>query len=296
MRCLVTGCHGFIASYLCPYLKEMGHEVVGDCEAMPEFDIRQWKLVNALVRYANPDWVFHLAAQSSVPRSFREPELTFEVNVRGTILLLEELRAQVPQARVLLACSSAEYGGHHDPMTEEHPLRPLSPYGASKAAVDLLGYSYFKSYGLHTLRARIFGTVGPGKKGDMLSDFAQRIASGKNPITVGALSPVRDLTDVRDTIKALVIMVEKGKPGGVYNVCRGTAYSVKGILDELLSLSGNKLDVVVDPELLRPADEPLIVGDNSKIRALGWEPDIPLQKTLEDTLAYWRERCRQELH
>ena len=290
---LVTGYRGFIGSYLCPHLRERGYEVVGDREAMPDFDIRDPVLVAALVRYAKPEAVFHLAAQSSVPRSWTEPELTFEVNVLGTVHLLEQVRAQVPEARVVLACSSAEYGGHHDPMSEEHPLKPISPYGASKAAMDLLGYTYFKSYGLDIVRARIFGTIGPGKRGDMVSDFAQRIVSGERPIRVGNLDTFRDLTDVRDTVRALAILMEKGQPGEAYNVCQGSSCRVGAVLDEMIALSGGKVDVAVAPELLRPADEALIVGDNRKIRGLGWEPQIPLKKTLQDVLEWWGEVQRR---
>lgn len=281
---LLTGAKGFIGSYLSAYLEENDHQVVGDREVMLYFDVRNREMVHHLIADVKPDVIFHLAAQPSVPRSWREPQLTFETNVVGTIHLLEEVRTHVPNAGVILASSSAIYGGSPNPISEDHPLRPLSPYAVSKAAMDLLGYSYFKSYGLDIIRARIFGTIGPGKRGDAVSDFAQRIVLGENPIRVGNLDPVRDLTDVRDTVKALIILMEKGQPGEAYNICHRCVQPIRGILDEMIALSETKAEVVVDPDLLRPVDEPVIVGDNSKIRALGWKPEIPIRKTLEDVL------------
>jgi len=286
---LLTGAKGFIGSYLSAYLEENDHQVVGDREVMLYFDIRNREMVHQLIADLKPEVIFHLAAQSSVPRSWREPQLTFEANVVGTSHLLEEVRDHAPNAGVILACSSSEYGGHPDPMTEDHPLRPLSPYAVSKAAMDLLGYSYFKSYGLDIIRARIFGTIGPGKRGDVVSDFAHRIASGESPIRVGNLDAARDLTDVRDTVKGLAILMEKGERGEAYNICRGWSYTIRDILESMITLYDIKADVIVDPDLFRPVDEPVIVGDNSKIRALGWEPEIPMRKTLEDVLQAHKE-------
>lgn len=287
---LLTGAKGFIGSYLSAYLEENGHQVVGDRELMPNFDIRNREMVHQLIADVKPEVIYHLAGQSSVPRSWREPQLTFEVNVIGTIHLLEEVRDHAPNAGVILASSSAIYGGSPNPISEDHPLRPLSPYGVSKAAMDLLGYSYFKSYGLDIIRARIFGTIGPGKRGDAVSDFANRIVSSQGPIHAGNIDAQRDLTDVRDTVKGLAILMEKGEGGEAYNLCRGWSYKIWDILEEMIALCYIKADVVVDPDLLRTVEEPVIGGDNSKIRALGWEPEIPIRKTLEDVLQEHRDK------
>lgn len=293
MKALVTGSEGFIGSYLCPYLKEQGHEVIGDRHVIPGFDICDYGQVDRLVALASPDWVFHLAAQSNVTRSWKEPRLTFEVNVIGTLNLLDAVRALAPKARVVLACTSAQYGQYQERITELHPLKPLSPYAVSKAAIDLLGYCYHKSYNLAIIRARIFGTTGPGKTGDAVSDFCRSIASAENPIKVGNLDAIRDLTDVHDTVRALVLLMEKGKPEA-YNICSGKGYRMDEILERLLKLAKREWNVVIDDHLLRPVDEPVIVGNNTKIKRLGWEPEIPIQRTLGDTLDFWRERRGNE--
>ncbi len=287
MKALITGSKGFIGSYLYTYLGKQGHRVFGDRREIYGFDIRDERAVRDLVTALRPDWVFHLAAQSYPGISFRFPHITLETNILGTLNLLEALRVYRPAARIVLACSSAEYGGG-DHIDEGDPLDPVSPYGVTKLAAEKLGYCYYLSSNLHIIIARIFGTTGPGKKGDVVADFAHRIAEGEDPITVGRLDTVRDITDVRDVIRALVVLAETGQPGEAYNICSGQHYVISDILRKMLALAGREWSISVHRALLRPTDEDVIVGNNSKIRALGWQPKIPIEQTLKDTLEWWR--------
>ena len=199
-----------------------------------------------------------------------------------------------------IAGSSEEYGMVEDneiPITEENPLRPLSPYGVSKVAQTLLGYQYFKSYGIKTFRTRGFNHTGP-RRGEMFvcSNFAKQlveIEKGINPdkvIKVGNLSAKRDFTDVRDMVKAYWLAVEKGDAGDVYNICTGSCFSVREILDMMIELSPADIRIEPDPEKMRPSDVPILLGDNTKFTSrTGWKPKIPFKQTLADILDYWRE-------
>ncbi len=290
MRALITGSRGFIGDYLYDYLERQGHQVVGDRHLWPHFEIREPEAVDGLLRYARPDWIFHLAAQSFPAVSFREPQLTLETNVTGTANLLEAVRKVAPAARALLVSSSAVYGGGKWTLSENHRLNPQSPYAVSKAAAEMLCRQYSLSYGLDVVIVRLFGTTGPGKEGDAISDFARRIANREAPVRVGNLNTVRDISDVRDVVGALTLVIEKGHCGETYNVCQGRGYSVRELLGKLLSLSGDRLEVESDPSLLRPSDEPQIIGNTARTRALGWEPRITIDQTLKDTFEWWRER------
>ncbi|MCJ7582333.1 MAG: GDP-mannose 4,6-dehydratase, partial [Candidatus Aminicenantes bacterium] len=225
---------------------------------------------------------------------------TFAINSIGQINLFEAVLDLGLDPRIQIAGSSEEYGHvnpHEVPMKETNPLRPLSPYAVSKVAQDLLGYQYFKSYGLKVVRTRGFNHTGP-RRGEVFicSNFARQIASiekGKTDpvIHVGNLEAKRDFTDVRDTVRAYWLSLEKGQSGDVYNIGRGETISMKEMLDKLLSFSHVDVDVKVDPQRLRPSDVPILLSDSSKFKAkTGWEPVIPFDQTLEDLLNYWRER------
>ena len=225
-----------------------------------------------------------------------------ETNVIGTVNLFEGLRELRMNPKTLVACSSAEYGFIREdevPVNENHPLLPLHPYGVSKVAQDLLAYQYFKNFNLNAIRVRIFGTTGPRKVGDACSDFAKEIAKiklgMKKPVMhVGNLKPRRDLVDVRDMVEALWLLAEKGKIGEVYNACSGRAYKIGDILNMFLKMSSVKIKVKIDPKKLRPSDELVITGDNTKIRKdCGWQPKIPIDETLRDMLDYWKERYKR---
>jgi len=316
-RILITGITGFAGSHLADYAlaEHAGVEVFGtyrwrsrreniehldgDVELI-ECDLGDMTALRAALDRARPDAIFHLAAQSFVPTSWSAPAETFHINVTGQIHLFEAIRSLGIDPMVQIACSSEEYGlVHRDetPITEENPLRPLSPYAVSKVAQDFLGYQYFRSYGLRTVRTRGFNHEGP-RRGEVfvMSNFAKQIAEieagQREPvIRVGNLDAVRDFTDVRDMVRAYWLAAEKGEPGEVYNIASGRGITIREMLDRLLALSTVEVAVETDPARLRPSDVEVLLGDASKFRAAtGWEPRIPLEQTLADSLDYWRGR------
>ncbi len=316
MRVLITGMSGFIGSHLARRLVDAGHDVWGTYFVKKELaalepvrgrstavfcDIRERAQVARILRRARPERIYHLAAQSLPTVSWKRPALTIDTNVVGTVNLFEAVKSSGLRPRVVVAGSSASYGlvtPDEVPVGEDHSLRPLHPYGVSKAAQEMLAYQYWRNDGLWANTARIFNTTGPGKVHDVCSDFASQVASierGRlpNPMRVGNLSPKRDITDVRDQVVGLESLSEKGEPGTAYNLCSSRAVAIREVLDRLVGMAGRRVRVVVDKKLLRPTDEPIILGDNSLVaRATGWRPAIPLEKTLRDTLDYWRASCR----
>ena len=314
MRIFITGLSGFIGAHLASLLSGEGHDVWGTYYIKAELraldavkgrvralhcDIRDRRALRGALAKARPDRVYHLAAQSFPTVSWAYPAMTMDTNVLGTINLFEALRWLELRSRVLVAGSSAIYGfvtPNEVPVREDHPLRPLHPYGVSKVAQEMLAYQYFRNFGTWASTARIFNTTGPGKVHDVCADFASQVArietgGQKNPMRVGNLSPRRDITDVRDQVRGLEAIMEKGAPGEAYNLCSARAMSVQDVLDRLVALSAARIVVRVDKKLLRPTDEPVIMGDNSKVvRATGWRPKIPIFTTLKDTLDFWR--CR----
>lgn len=316
MRVLITGITGFAGSHLAEYCLGRGDaEVFGtarwrsrmdnvegivDDVVLLDCDLKDSVAVRHCLSEVRPDYIFHLAAQSFVPTSWKAPVETMTTNVVGQINIFEAMRELKLESRVQLACSSEEYGMVYEdeiPIKETNPLRPLSPYGVSKVAQDLLGYQYHQSYGLHTVRTRGFNHTGP-RRGDVFvsSNFSRQIAmveKGKQEpvLRVGNLEARRDFTDVRDMIRGYWVALEKGEPGEVYNIGSGTDVTIRHMLDILLGFSEIEIEVRQDPERMRPSDVEVLRADNSKFRRLtGWKPEIPLEKTLEDLLDYWRER------
>ncbi len=315
MRVLITGVTGFAGSHLADFaLSHGGVEIFGtarwrspsqniehiaDKMTVIDADLRDASSIESLVADIKPTWIFHLAAQSYVVSSWNLPSDTITTNVVGTVNLFEAVRRARYSPRVLVACSSEEYGyvePDEVPITEKNPLRPLSPYGVSKVGQDLLSYQYFKSYGLDVVRTRAFNHTGP-RRGRVFvcSNFAIQIIEaqkGLRPyVSVGNLDAVRDFTDVRDTVRAYWLALEAGEAGEVYNICSGRGYSIREVLEKLIALSGADVKVRVDAERLRPSDVPLLIGDRTKFtERTGWQPRIPFDQTLSDVLAYWRER------
>ncbi len=253
-----------------------------------------------MITKVKPDWIFHLAAQSFVPTSWNAPTESLTTNVLAQVNIFEAVRRIGLKCRIQLACSSEEYGmvyPEETPIKETNPLRPLSPYAVSKVAQDMLGYQYWMSWKVDSVRTRGFNHEGP-RRGPVFvaSDFAKQIADiergRKSPVLhVGNLEAKRDFTDVRDMVKAYVLALEKCQPGEVYNICSGSAWTIQAVLDRLLSLTKVKIDVKQDPARLRPSDVPILLGDNSKfVGATGWRPTIPFEQTLADMLEYWRSR------
>jgi GDP-4-dehydro-6-deoxy-D-mannose reductase len=237
-----------------------------------------------------------LAALASVGDSWRDPARTFEVNATGTLHLLEAARACAQPPTVLLICSAEVYGvvkPEQLPLTEQAALRPATPYAASKVAAEFLGLQSFLSYGLPVIRVRAFNHIGPGQAGSfVVSDLAQRVArlaaDGGGKLRVGNTSTRRDFTDVRDVVRAYRLLVERGVAGEVYNVCTGTDVSIEHLIERLLDLAGLECELEPDPALIRPVDIPVLRGDPTKLAdATGWQPTIPLEQTLSETLAQY---------
>jgi GDP-4-dehydro-6-deoxy-D-mannose reductase len=316
MRVLITGITGFAGSHLADYCLERGDvEVYGivrwrsrteniehlqDKIYLMECDLRDATSTRDVIEDIKPDYIFHLAAQSFVPTSWRAPTESLTTNVLGELNIFEAVRKIGLKCRIQLAGSSEEYGLVREdevPITEDNPLRPLSPYGVSKVAQDLLGYQYFMSYNMDIVRTRGFNHTGPRRPPVFVcSDFAKQVVDiekgRKEPVIhVGNLDAKRDFTDVRDTVKAYFLALEKGKSGEVYNICTEKSWSIRSILDMLIAKSKKEIEVKVDKARLRPSDVPLLQGDCTKFRNdTGWKPVIPFEQTLEDILDYWRIR------
>ena len=316
-RILITGITGFAGSHLADYVlaEHAGVEVYGTYRwrsrrenidhlegriRLVECDLGDMTALRAALERSRPDAIFHLAAQSFVPSSWTAPAETFHINVIGQIHLFEAIRSLGLDPVVQVACSSEEYGlvhKHETPITELNPLRPLSPYAVSKVAQDLLAYQYHRSYGLRAVRTRGFNHEGP-RRGEVfvMSNFAKQIAAieaglHEPVIRVGNLDAVRDFTDVRDIVRAYWLAATRGEPGEVYNLASGRGITIREMLDRLLAMSRVEVRVETDPARLRPSDVEVLLGDASKFRAAtGWEPHIPLDQTLADSLDYWRGR------
>ena len=315
-RVLVTGVTGFAGSHLVDYMLTRGDceiygtlrwrsrteniEHVMDRISLIECDLRDAASTRDMLEKVRPDFIFHLAAQSFVPTSWNAPSESLTTNVIGQVNIFEAVRRIGLPCRIQLACSSEEYGmvfPDEVPIKETNPLRPLSPYAVSKVAQDMLGYQYWMSWKVDSVRTRGFNHEGP-RRGPVFvaSDFAKQIADiekGLKPpvLNVGNLEAQRDFTDVRDMVKAYWLALEKCEPGEVYNICTGKGWKIKDLLRHLLSLTKAKIEVKEDPARLRPSDVPILLGDNSKFVAVtGWQPTIPFEQTLRDMLDYWRSR------
>ena len=313
-RILITGFSGFIGSYLIelcrvvyPHTKLFGvcrhptsRATASDMKDVTLIvaDISHPEQMRHAVAQSQPDFVFHLAGQSSVAASWDDPALALQINAGGAVQLLEALRAEHLSPRVLLVGSGEQYGLVHpeeNPIREESVFRPISPYGVSKSAQDLYGYQYFVAYDLPVLRVRPFNSFGPRQTEKfVVADFARQIAlieQGKmEPVlTVGNLQAQRDFLPVEDVVRALLAVAQRGQPGQAYNIGSGRARSIREILDLLLARSTTSIQVRKDPARLRPVDVPLLVADISRLCAdTGWEPVIDVEFALEQTLNYWR--------
>lgn len=291
MRALVTGAAGFVGRHLCAHLDASGDTVVGvDLADGP--DLLDPAAVDALVAEVRPDVVYHLGGWSDVGASWAHPLATFRANAEGTLNVITACVAH--GAPRLLAVSSADVYGRVDPselpIDESARFRPVTPYAASKVAADELALQAFLGHGLETLRVRAFNHLGPGQTTRFVAPaIAERIArneaDGGEEVPVGNLTPRRDLTDVRDVVRAYRLLMIDGEPGEAYNVCTGVDLTIGDLADRLVALADRPMRLCADPDLQRPVETPILRGDPSKIHAAtGWEPRIPLERTLADIL------------
>lgn len=312
-RALITGITGMIGKHLAKVLYEQGYEVAGISRATSasryvtenpfykhyKGDIIDAKFLRLVWGEWQPGLVYHLAAQAYNGESWKAEDTTYQLNIQGSRNVFETHMAITPKARIIPACSSAEYGfiPHDKPINEDMtPLRPITPYGVSKAAMEMMARQFHLNYKMDVVLPRLFIHVGPDHPPvTALQNFARQVASVKlglqEPvIKVGNLESARDFVDVRDGVRALAMLAEKGVSGEVYNQCTGKAWTMKESLDLLIKISDVKVDVQTDPALFRPSDEKLLLGDPSKIEALGWKAEIAFEKTLNDIFENWLQR------
>lgn len=316
MRILVTGAGGMVGSHMVEALAEQGHILLGtyykpttniseldSSIRMLECDVRYYQSVLRIISDFKPERIYHLAAQSYPTLSWEHPQATMETNVNGTINLFESIK-EVRKAdanydpMVVVACSSAEYGQTlneiDDPRVRETAeLKPLHPYGVSKVAQDLLSFQYYMNDHIRCIRARIFNSTGTRKVNDVTSDFTRRAIlaerSGIYTLKVGNLETKRAIMDQRDLVNGLMLLAEKGIPGEVYNLSSEHCYQMSDIVRMIEEIMGHKFEIEVTPELLRPTDEKIIMGNVDKLkRDTGWVQRIPLEQTVRDMLVYWR--------
>lgn len=311
MRAFITGADGFVGQWLVRELQDAGYDVHGGSRAarMPlrtldavrasamhwhRIDLLEPDSLRAAVNASRPDTIFHLAAQSNVPASIADPADTIEVNLLGTVRLLDACRREAPDAMIVVVGSADVYGAADPanmPLREDAPLRPVNPYAASKAAAEVATLQYARCGWVRALVTRSFNHTGPGQSAAFAAPaFAKQIAairSGGQPpvLSVGNLKALRDFLDVRDVVAAYRLLAERGGPCNVYNVCSGAVVSMRDIVDELVRIAGVDVKIEEDPARMRPSDTPLLVGDAGALqRATGWRPSIPLAQTLTDLL------------
>jgi GDP-4-dehydro-6-deoxy-D-mannose reductase len=308
---LVTGAGGFAGQHLLRELLQNDHEVVGgSVDGEPPrsgvlsprerarvqwipLDIRVAEQIQSALSLHRPDRIFHLAAQSSVGQSFADVLGTWDLNATSTLRLMRAIIETVPSSRVLVVSSSEVYGivpEEEQPISEARPLAPVNPYGASKAAAEIVARQLCGAAGVGLVIARSFSHIGPGQSlqfalpnwGAQLSQMAR--GTVERVLRVGNLEARRDLLDVRDVVRAYRLLIENGESGRVYNVCAGTAHRLADVVQAMVELSDSGARIEVEAKRLRPVDIPLILGDASRLRDLGWSPAIELRQTLMDLL------------
>jgi GDP-4-dehydro-6-deoxy-D-mannose reductase len=300
MRALVTGARGFVGRHLIALLEAHGDTVHGvDRVDGPDLsDARGWR---ELVTAVEPEAVYHLGGWSDVGASWDEPRAAFDANAVGTLNVLQACRGR--PLRVLVVSSADVYGKvilTELPLAEEAPLRPITPYAASKVAADFLGLQAWLGYGLEVLRVRAFNHLGPGQTNRFVAPaLAERIArnelDGTEEVPVGNLTPRRDFTDVRDVVRAYRLLVEHGEPGEAYNVCRGHDLAISELAERLVSMAARPMRLEADPALQLTVETPVLRGDPARLhKVTGWAPEIELDRTLADVLDEWRDRVADQ--
>ena len=312
MKTLITGITGMIGSHFSNAAKAKKWPVFGIARnsassrivAQPDpsiyrLDILDRDALDATFEEIKPDLVVHMAAQAFNSISWKNEESTHLNNYQGTVNVLRASQRYVPDAKLLLACSSAEYGDIQPedcPLIEKRFLQPITPYGVSKVATECLGYQYFINYSLKVFLPRLFIHVGTGHPpATAIQNFARQLAlisKGKaEPVVkVGNLESARDFIDVRDGVEAMMLMVEKGSPGEPMNICTGEAHKISDILKLLVEISELDVEIQTDKSLYRPSDEPVLLGDNSKLKSIGWKQHYTIRETLIAVYEDWCSR------
>lgn len=311
---LVTGANGFVGPHLARALTARGALVVGaglgdrpqesSVFAWHPMELASSASVREMLERLRPDAIVHLAGQSSAARSFEAPVETFEANVLGTLHLLQGVQALAPAARTVVVGTSEVYGPLEQGMRadEDAPQSPVSPYAFSKAVADRMAAEFVGLHGLDVVRARAFGHTGPGQTPRfVLPAFAQQVAAieagrAEPVLRVGNLEVTRDLSDVRDIVEGYCALLERGRRGEVYNLCRGEGVLLSRVAADLAAMANVEVRIEVDPARLRPADVPYLVGNPARIhRDTGWAVTRPLEQTLRDVLQEWREREQRQV-
>lgn len=310
-RALVIGAAGFVGGYLIKELKK-SHDMEVFATKLPnsqwestlarvyDLDIMEKDDIVDLLFEIRPDYIFHLAAQSSVGVAWKRPGMTVDVNIKGSINVMDAIRELYYKPRILLIGSGEEYGHIEEgetPIRENNPLRPGNIYAATKVCQNMIGHIYSQAYDMELVLVRAFNHIVPGQAPlFVVSDFCKQVAeiegNLREPVMkVGNLAARRDFTDVRDVVKAYVKLVQMGIPGETYNVGRGQAIAIKDLLQMIVERSTADIKVEIDPAKIRPVDVPVIEADTRKIYDLtGWKPEISLEQTISETLEYWRKQ------
>lgn len=302
-KALITGSQGFVGNYLRKELENNGYTVTGldiqTGEGVIVADLLNIDAVNAVIEKVQPDVIFHLAGQANVAKSWAIPQKTMELNVIAAINLMEAVRKNKPDCRMVLVGSSDQYGNLGEAgklVCETLATNPQTPYAVSKKAQEEMAKIYVKAYGLNISMTRSFNHAGAGQaKGFLIPDFASGIVAVERGeqtcLRVGNLTAKRDFTHVRDVVRAYRLIAEKGQAGEVYNVGSGTTYSAQEILDKLCALSDFKIPVEQDPSKMRPSDTPVICCDHSKLSEhTGWKTEISIDEILCEVIRYWRKQ------
>lgn len=313
-RILITGGTGFVGSHLVETL--LAHHSTDihvtslsgksgyldhllPASSIHKLDLSDFPAIKELLRQLHPTQIYHLAAHAAVSSSFEQGRLILENNLKLQMSLLEAVRDDAPDARVMVVGSGMEYDfmtdSHENKINELHPLGPVSPYAVSKVIQDLLGLSYAYSYKLDIVRVRPFNHIGERQTTEFaIPNFAQQIVAiergQKDHISVGNLDAIRDFTDVKDVCEAYILVMEQGITKEVYNIGSGNGFTMAKMLDTLCQLSTAEVKIIVDPAKVRPLDVPSIIADSKKIQQLGWQPKIKIQDTLQRILNEWRQK------
>lgn len=312
MRSLIIGATSFSGRYMCEFLQSKGEEFVGTALSLreeladktagrlTEMDLLDLPTLVQVLKEVQPAYIFNFAAQSSVELAWKNPGMTVEVNVNGALNLFQAIRQAQIDPTVILIGAGEEYGRvdfQQLPTSEAQRLAPGNIYAATKACQTMMAQIYHKAYGLKLIVARTFNIIGPGQSDHFaVSNFCHQAAL----IEKGAVEPVlhvgnmnieRDFTDIRDVVRAYWMLAEKGVPGEVYNVGRGEAMAIRTVVEQIQKQLGARFSLQVDRDRMRPVDTPKIQSSIQKIRDdVGWEPEISMEKTVQDMLNYWRAK------